>query len=342
MDRAGASVSGVGQPPAISVPGRGSGEFEVAGGGATGARPAAGANLQRPRLVIARTDRTAVRAGERFEASARLARAADPPEGARLVWRFAGESGEAALGAEPATIALAAGRVDAITIAPLELEAFAADGHLLSRSERELCIVPALGPHAPALFAIDGAAADALAALGWPNRAATADEAEALLATRLTSAVRDALIDGRKVLLLANSAEALIDPERRLPANDRHNFPSMLLRARAGTPWDGQWMGAFAWRRADGPWAGLPGGAMLDEHWSGLLPAYVLTGFPSTAFNGLVDAGVAVGWLHHAAAFAKRSFLGRGWLTVATFDLTSAEAAANPLAPHLLKALAES
>jgi hypothetical protein len=81
---------------------------------------------------------------------------------------------------------------------------------------------------------------------------------------------------------------------------------------------------------------------MLDEHWSGLLPNHVLTGFPSTAFGGLVDAGVAVGWLHHAAAFVKRSFLGKGWLTVSTFDLTSPQAQENPLAPHLLKALAES
>jgi len=38
----------------------------------------------------------------------------------------------------------------------------------------------------------------------------------------------------------------------------------------------------------------------------------------------------------------KRSFLGKGWLTVSTFDLTSPQAQANPLAPHLMKALAES
>jgi len=174
------------------------------------------------------------------------------------------------------------------------------------------------------------------------NRAATAEEAETLVATRLTTPVREALLAGRKVLLIANSAEALIDPERKLPLNDRHNFPSMLLRERAGTPWDGQWMGAFTWRRTEGPWSALPGGPMLDEHWSGLLPNHVLTGFPTTAFGGLVDAGVAVGWLHHAAAFVKRSFLGKGWLTVSTFDLTSPQAQENPLAAHLLKALAES
>ena len=163
-----------------------------------------------------------------------------------------------------------------------------------------------------------------------------------VVATRLTTPVREALLAGRKVLLIANTPDALIDPQRGLPANDRHNFPSMLLRSRAGTPRDGQWMGAFSWRRTDGPWAGLPNGPMLDEHWAGLLPDYVLTGFPSTAFAGLVDSGMAVGWLHLAAAFTKRSFLGKAWLTATTFDFTSAKAAENPLAAHLLRAIAES
>jgi hypothetical protein len=300
-------------------------------------------NLQQPWLIIAQTAHTAVRAGERFEVSARLAGAAELPDGARLKWRFADQSGEAALGTNPTTIALSAGATDVIAIVPLELEARNGDERVvLSRNSLELCIVPPLGGAAPSLFPVDGAASGACAAIGWPNRAATAEEAETLVATRLTTPVREALLAGRKVLLIANSAEALIDPERKLPLNDRHNFPSMLLRERAGTPWDGQWMGAFTWRRTEGPWSALPGGPMLDEHWSGLLPNHVLTGFPTTAFGGLVDAGVAVGWLHHAAAFVKRSFLGKGWLTVSTFDLTSPQAQENPLAAHLLKALAES
>ena len=299
------------------------------------------AELQRPWLVIAQAPRTAVRAGERFDVSVRLAGAAEPPEGARLAWRFAEESGEAALGPDPTTLTLTAGAVDAITVVALELEARDSKKRALSRNALELCIVPPHG-RGPSLFPIDEAASKTLAAIGWPAFAATAEDAEVLIATRLTTPVREALIAGRKVLLIANSADALIDPERKLPLSDRYNFPSMLLRERANTPWDGQWMGAFTWRRMDGPWSGLPGGPMFDEHWSGLLPNHVLTGFPSTAFGGLVDAGVAVGWLHHAAAFVKRSFLGKGWLTVSTFDLTSPQAHENPLAPHLLKALAES
>ena len=226
------------------------------------------ANLQRPWLIIATPARTAVRAGERFDVSVRLAGAAEPPAGARLAWRFADERGEAALGPDPTMIALSAGVVDAIAVVPLELEA--RDGkRVLSHNMLELCVVPPLAGASPSLFPIDGAASEALTAIGWPNRAAAAEDAEIALATRLTTPVREALLAGRKVLLIANSADALIDPQRNLPRNDRHNFPSMLLRERAGAPWDGQWMGAFAWRRTDGPWSGLPGGPMLDEHWIG-------------------------------------------------------------------------
>ena len=148
------------------------------------------------------------------------------------------------------------------------------------------------------------------------------------------------MLAGRKVLLIANEIDALVDPDRALPASDLHNFPKMELKAREGTAWDGRWMGAFSWRRSDGPWAGLPNGPILDEHWSGLLPNHALSGFRSTAFGGLVDAGVAVAWLHKAAAFTKRSFLGRGWITVSTFEMRSKAAAENPLGPHLLRALA--
>ncbi len=300
------------------------------------------AELQRPWLVIARAPRTAIRAGESFDVSVRLAGAGEAPAGAKLTWRFGAQIGAIPLGAEPTTLTLTGEPAEGISIVALELEAHDAYGRLLSRNALEFCVVPPLAGKAPSLFAMDSAAAKLLAATGWPHCAATPGEAETVLATRLTTPVREALLAGRKVVLIADSADALVDPERDLPPADRHNFPSMLLKAREGTPWDGQWMGAFAWRRTDGPWAGLPNGPMLDEHWAGLTPNFVLTGFPATAFGGLVDSGMAVGWLHLAAAFTKRSFLGKAWITVATFDLTSKEASDNPLAAHLLRAIAES
>jgi hypothetical protein len=300
------------------------------------------ANLQQPWLVIARAPRTAIRAGESLDVPVRLAGAEKAPAGASLKWRFGKQTGVVSLDGEPTTIRLTGVEAEAISPLTLELEAHGSDGRLLSRNALEFCAVPPLHGEAPALFAMDPAAQSLLAAIDWPNSPEMAEEADMLLATRLTTPVREALIGGLKVLLIANSADALVDPKRSLPLSDRHNFPAMLLRPREGSPWDGQWMGAFCWRRTDGPWSGLPNGPMLDEHWTGLVPNHVLTGFPSTAFGGLVDSGMAVGWLHLAAAFTKRSFLGRAWLTVSTFDLTSSGAAENPLAAHLLAALAGS
>ena len=57
--------------------------------------------------------------------------------------------------AEPTTIALAAGAVDAIAIVPLELEARDGKGRVLSRNALEFCVVPPLGGAAPSLFPID-------------------------------------------------------------------------------------------------------------------------------------------------------------------------------------------
>ena len=301
------------------------------------------ADLQRPWLVIARASRTAIRVGESLEVSVRLAGAEETPEGATLAWRFGDQAGAAALGAEPTTIWLVGAAAESIAIAALELEARDGEGRLLSRNALEFCVVPPLAGATPSLCAMDPAARALLGAVGWPNCAASPEEAEIALATRLTTPVRESLIAGRKVLLIANSARCARRPGAEPAARSTATtFPRCCLRARDGTPWDGQWMGAFSWRRVDGPWAGLPNGPMLDEHWAGLMPKYVLTGFPSTAFGGLIDSGMAVGWLHLAAAFAKRSFLGKAWLTVSTFDLTSSGAAENPLAAHLLAALAGS
>ena len=300
------------------------------------------AQLQRPYLAIARAARTALHAGESITASIRLAGAGAAPEGGWIDWRFGPESGRIPATAEPVAVSFRAGAEASPCLREFEIEAFDAAGAAISRNRLEFCVAPAISERAPALWAADAEAAAILDGLDWPQRAPTPDEADVCLATRLTTPVREGLLAGRKTLLIANQPDALVDPERSLPAGDLHNFPTMGLRARAGSPWDGGWMGAFCWRRIDGPWSALPGGAMLDEHWVGLLPDYVLTGFRSTAFGGLVDAGVTVAWLHKTAAFTKRSFLGKAWMTVSTFDFSTEAARRHPLAPHLLLALAQS
>jgi hypothetical protein len=299
------------------------------------------ANLQTPCLAIARAARTAIAVGEAIEVELRLV-GAGVPEDAEIAWRFGGASGRVAVAAEPAKITIQAPARESIALCDLELEAFDSQQRLLSRNRLEFCTVPQLVSDVPALSPLDHPSARLLRALRWPNVVDEPEDTHVFLATRLTTPVREAILAGERVLLIADSEDALVDPFRTLPSSDRHNFPKMMLRARKGTPWDGQWMGAFGWRRTDGPWASLPGGPLLDEHWIGLLPEFVLTGFMSSAYAGLVDAGVVVAWLHHAAAFSKRTRLGQGLLTATTFALSSREAAQNPLAPHLLAALAKS
>ncbi len=297
--------------------------------------------LQQPTLIVARPERTTLAAGETVSVPVRLTSAPQLPADAALTWHFAGTTGTTKLSPGPTgsaelTLSLTAPAATSIETQSLELEARDAAGTLLARGTHEFCIVPPLAD-APALEPADVGAKDLLHALGYPQ-----STGGTLLATQLTTPVREQILAGRKVLLVANHIDALMDPARNLPAGDNGNFPKMQLREREGTSWDGRWMGAFSWRRTDGPWAALPNGPMLDEHWGGIIPKYVLAGFRSTAFGGLVDAGIAVAWLHKAAALTKRSYLGKGWMTVATFDFTSAEAQANPLAPHVLKALAAS
>ena len=148
------------------------------------------AALQTPWLVIARTRRTAIAAGESVEMEARLA---GPGEvaGARISWRFGAARGEIAASPTPTKFVVAAptssGLVD------LELEARDAGGHLLSRNRVEFCVVAPI-VEAPALFPLDEGAARLLAALRWPNVATAPESAATLLATRLTTPARKRIL----------------------------------------------------------------------------------------------------------------------------------------------------
>ncbi len=297
------------------------------------------AALHIPVLPVALPARTACSSGERLRVPVRLTGAAPIPARARLAWRFGATSGDvavepAASGGAEAVLDIEAPAVETITTLQLELSAVV-DGQPIGDNTHEFCVVPPISD-VPGLRPLDEGAERLLDAAGYPIGG------EIAFATRLGQDVRRTLLSGGRALLIANDTDALTDPDRDLPVPDLVNFPKMVVKAREGSPWGGGWMGAFCWRRADGPWSVFANGPMLDEHWTGLLPEHVLTGFRSTAFGGLVDAGIVVGWVHKAAAISKRTALGEGWLTVSTFNFSSEQALANPLAPHVLAALARS
>ena len=140
-----------------------------------------------------------------------------------------------------------------IAIVPLELEARDGEGRVSCRATRSNSASSRRSAARRRRCSRSTPAASEPARRGRlaESRRDSPEEAEIVLATRLTTPVREALIAGRKVLLIANSADALIDPERKLPLNDRHNFPSMLLRERArnavGRTMDGRVHAGGAW-----------------------------------------------------------------------------------------------
>jgi hypothetical protein len=174
------------------------------------------ANLQQPWLVIARSAGATISESESLEVSVRLTGAGEIPRGARLAWRFGEQSGRSPLDGDPIAISLKGAADDRIAVRDLELEAFDGARRRLSRNVLEFCVVPRLQGAAPALYPVDSGAAAVLTGTGYPRRAASLEDADVALATRLTAPVRELLLEGRKVLLIANEIDSLVDPDRAL------------------------------------------------------------------------------------------------------------------------------
>ena len=116
-------------------------------------------------------------------------------------------------------------------------------------------------------------------------------------------------------------------------------MPNMVLHARQGTIWRGDWIAGFSWIRREGPLAALPGGPLVDLSFDRVIPRHVLTGFRTWEYGGPVHAGVVVGWCHKPAALIAERRIGRGALVATTFRLFSEPAGQDPVALALTDAL---
>lgn len=188
----------------------------------------------------------------------------------------------------------------------------------------------------PNLYALDETARETLSRFGLPQ-ASSANEAEVLLATKYTPDLEEKLRHGQRVLLIANDELALQDKPWNM--NDIVRYPSCNIKNRKGSAWTGSWIGMFTWRSQSGKWANIPGDIFLDDAFEDLHPKQVIGGMPINDFHGMIDSGAVLGWAHHPVAFVRHVILGKGWMTVTTFDLTSQTTHRNPAAPFLLRAV---
>jgi hypothetical protein len=148
-------------------------------------------------------------------------------------------------------------------------------------------------------------------------------QAKVAVVTVLDDSYRQFILGGGRVLLLAESHEAL-----------QMHIPGLEIVPRKGTPWQGDWASTLGWHRFEN----LPTGGTVDFAFAGLTPEHVLLNFAPRDFAFDVQAGLFVGWLHKPVPTIARKRAGQGEVLVSTFRL-SENLEKNPLAMHLFAEL---
>jgi hypothetical protein len=152
------------------------------------------------------------------------------------------------------------------------------------------------------------------------NIADILSRADVAVVTTLDDACREFLLQGGRVLLLAETDDAL-----------QTYIPGIGIASRSGTPWQGDWASSFGWHRFES----LPTDHVVNFAFADLTPEHVIHGFAPRDFALNVFAGLFVGWLHKPIPTLARKRVGRGTLLISTFRL-SKNLETNSLAKYLL------
>jgi hypothetical protein len=147
--------------------------------------------------------------------------------------------------------------------------------------------------------------------------------ADVAVVTTLDDACREFLLQGGRVLLLAEADDAL-----------QTHIPGIGIESRSGTPWQGDWASSFGWHRFER----IPTDHVVNFAFADLAPEYVIHGFAPRDFAQDVFAGIFVGWLHKPIPTIARRRVGRGMLLITTFRLAN-YLETNSLAKYLLREL---
>jgi hypothetical protein len=292
-------------------------------------------------VIVPTWERVAYWAGEPIQLDLVVAHGAGSAiDEAEVHWSLDSGEGEGRMPVSP----LAAGQaqpVNSITFnAPanttpgihrLNLDLCNPAGAQLASNHLDLAIYPqrTLPDATVSLWTPDAYLAEQLAGLGY-QVVSDAPAAQAIVASKLDDSVAGYIRAGGRVLLLADSLEAV-----------GSYLPGVQIKARKGTPWYGDWASSFAWVRRQGPLANLPGGPLIEHSFDRLIPDYVLTGFSPSDFAAHVYAGLFVGWIHKPVALIGVRRYGQGRAVLTTFRLTSDAPGIDPTATTLLDALIE-
>ena len=191
-------------------------------------------------------------------------------------------------------------------------------GNLITSSQQEIYLLPS--PSFPAINKRlhSPEFRDILRPLGY-STTEDLSTAEIALTGTLDDSYRDFILQGGRVLFLAESDDAL-----------QTYVPGLGIQPRNGTPWQGDWASSFGWHH----FSSLPTNGVINFAFAGLTPEHVIHGFAPRDFALDVYAGLFVGWLHKPVPTIARKRMGRGEVLVSTFRLAK-NLTRHPLAMYV-------
>jgi hypothetical protein len=221
------------------------------------------------------------------------------------------------------TIRFEAPLVSQPTRARLDLRLVDRNGQTAGENFLELFFFPAGRPQAADKRIYAPALEKELDALGYcvVDQPGEADLAAAAV---MTDELREYLLQGGKVLFLAESDNSL-----------QTYLGTVDVVPRRSRSWQGDWASSLSWVRRDTVFRRLPVDRVVDFAFAGLTPEHVITGLSSHEFANQVHAGLTVGWLHRTVALVAERRHGKGHILISTFRLRRS-LTRNPMAALML------
>lgn len=311
-------------------------------------------------VIVPQVGRYSVWMGESLSIGLSVAAGGQAQGAGMLHWRAEGASGRIAvppcpaLGvAETAGLHLTAPSDGENRMLALTLE-WQVGGRVVATDRVEIALYARPGlTGLPAVHSPDPALAAHLAGLGL--QVVAAKKAAVTVAHALDANDIARLQSGANYLVLADGSGGtrlrtdtarreqpfipVVDSTPGIPGTAESQLPNMVLHARHGTIWRGDWIAGFSWLRREGVFAAIPGGPLVDLSFDRVIPHHVLTGFRTWEYAGPVHAGLVVGWCHKPAALLAERRVGRGRMVATTFRLTTEPAGADPVATTLMAAM---
>ena len=297
------------------------------------------AKIQQPDVILARTPKTNYTSGERIQLATLLSHYSNKElSGARVSWKItSGTSGHFEIGksierasVEALTpVSFVAPNVDKPRREQFFVEVRARDDALIAENSYDFFIFPKLAPaQKTALILHDPTGSNALAgklASAGYNVSADAGSKKLMIATVYDDAVERHLRGGGRVIVLANSKEAL---PARLP---------LKVMPRAGSDLDGNWVTNFNWIKRDAaPFRDVAFAPILGFESSTTVPRYVIQNVRAEDYADVMS-GIFYGWLNNNAALAMQMRVGEGKAFITTFRFDAY--GSDPYATRLLDAM---